>query len=71
MTTRRRHIGMAVTGLLVLAGLMLAGAPVAWAQVPKGLEFQVNSYTTSYQSYPSASVVGTAGGFVVAWQSNG
>ncbi len=34
-----------------------------------GGEFQVNSYTTGYQIYPSISM-SPAGGFVVAWVSN-
>ena len=35
-----------------------------------GDEFQVNTYTTSYQSLPAVGPDG-AGGFVVAWESNG
>ena len=35
----------------------------------QGSEFQVNSYTTDEQYRPSVSGVGTAGDFVVAWQS--
>jgi hypothetical protein len=38
-----------------------AGAPV-------GAEFQVNTYTTGYQSFPTVSM-DPSGGFVVAWQS--
>src|SRR5262249_5376418 len=33
-----------------------------------GSEFQVNTYTTGYQSYPSVAMDG-AGNFVVVWQS--
>jgi len=40
-----------------------AGGPVAG-------EFQVNTYTTAYQSYPHVSV-GQAGDFVVVWRSDG
>ena len=41
------------------------------AQDAVGSEFQVNTYTTSTQSEPGAASVGTAGYFVVTWQSNG
>ena len=37
---------------------------------PLGSEFQVNTYTTGSQLRPSASGVGTAGDFVVAWADN-
>ncbi len=37
---------------------------------PAGEEFQVNSYTTNYQSHPAVSP-GGAGSFVVAWDSYG
>ena len=37
---------------------------------PLGGEFQVNSYTTSYQSQPDVTVA-DGGGFVVVWASNG
>jgi Ca2+-binding RTX toxin-like protein len=35
-----------------------------------GAEFQVNTYTTDYQSRPSTTALGD-GGFVVVWMSNG
>ncbi len=35
---------------------------------PVGLEFQINTYTTSFQSSPSVAMDGS-GNFVVAWQS--
>ena len=35
---------------------------------PAGLEFQANTTTYSYQSYPQATTLGT-GGFVIVWQS--
>jgi len=35
-----------------------------------GVEFQVNQYTTSYQSFPTISH-DSSGGFVVAWESDG
>ncbi|NGX62500.1 MAG: hypothetical protein K940chlam9_01999, partial [Chlamydiae bacterium] len=38
--------------------------------VKSGLEFQVNTYTTSYQRYPSVAPLND-GGFVVTWSSNG
>jgi hypothetical protein len=37
---------------------------------PRGAEFQVNTYTTSEQTYPAISF-DADGSFVVAWQSNG
>jgi large repetitive protein len=40
------------------------------AGTPAGAEFQVNTYTTGSQDHPVV-VSGTAGGFVVAWQSAG
>jgi hypothetical protein len=40
------------------------------AGAPQGSEFQVNSYTTSYQSTPSVAM-DEAGGFVVVWSSYG
>lgn len=52
--------------------LTLALAAVAVADAPQknGPEFQVNTYTTNYQAYPSvASVPGV--GFVVVWHSLG
>jgi hypothetical protein len=40
------------------------------AGTPQGAEFQVNTYTTSYQENPSIGV-GAFGGFIVAWDSGG
>jgi hypothetical protein len=40
------------------------------SSAPQGAEFQVNTYTTSYQEYPSVAA-DAAGNFVVAWQSDG
>jgi hypothetical protein len=40
------------------------------AGVPQGSEFQVNSYTTDDQNYPSVAATGT-NQFVVVWQSYG
>ncbi|NGX62524.1 MAG: hypothetical protein K940chlam9_02023, partial [Chlamydiae bacterium] len=37
--------------------------------VKSGLEFQINTYTTSYQIYPSVAPLND-GGFVVTWRSN-
>jgi hypothetical protein len=38
---------------------------------PLGGQFQVNSYTSAGQDTPVAAPVGTAGGFVVVWRSDG
>jgi hypothetical protein len=38
--------------------------------VPRGSEFQVNTYTTNYQGFPAVAV-DAAGNFAVIWQSNG
>src|ERR1041385_8831681 len=51
-----------------LCGLVTLVASAAWAQVPLGPEFQVNSFTTSFQIYPSIGA-DSAGNFVVVWQS--
>jgi hypothetical protein len=47
-------------------GALLAGD--AWAQIPLGPEFPVNTYTTSQQNHP-AIASDAAGNFVVVWQS--
>jgi len=55
-------------------GFSLTAALSAGAQapLPVGLEFQVNTYTTSHQTTPFGSVaVDAQGDFVVAWISNG
>jgi hypothetical protein len=58
----------AITATVILAcvgpGLSIAGI------APLGDEFQVNSYTTSSQSYPAVASNGQ-GGFVVVWSSLG
>ena len=56
----------AACGLALLAALPAE----AQAPLPEGAEFQVNTFTTSYQMTPSVAV-GADGKFVVAWQSNG
>ncbi len=58
------------TGPACLSALLLAasGLPRASAQL-LGPEFQVNSYTTSYQSFPAVGGDGL-GNFVVVWMSN-
>jgi hypothetical protein len=53
--------------LPLVAAFSLVGA-VAWAQVPLGSEFQVNSYTTNGQR-KSAVASDVNGNFVVVWQS--
>ena len=55
----------------VLLSLLIGGS-VAWAQPPTsvGGQFQVNTYTTSYQEHPSVGVADN-GDFVVVWQSFG
>ena len=66
--SQRRQIATSVAA----CGFCLALALPADAQapVPEGVEFQVNSYTTSYQLEPVVAAGGD-GGFVVAWASNG
>ena len=51
------------------AGLGVFGQRFASDGTPQGSEFQVNSYTTGSQTLVSVSGVGTAGDFVVAWNS--
>ncbi len=57
-------------GLILV--LLLAGSRTpTWAQgLPLGNEFQVNTYTTSGQKYPSVAT-DSSGNFVVVWMSNG
>ena len=54
-------------------GLLLLAAP-AWGDfsppLPIGSQFQVNTYTTSYQRVPAVSL-SADGDFVVVWESNG
>ena len=56
----------------MLAALALGlGAAAMPAQIPPfGGEFQVNTYTTGFQSFP-AIASDRNGGFVVVWESNG
>jgi hypothetical protein len=54
---------------LFLALLFLIACPAAWAQLPAGAEFQVNSYTTSLQFWPAVAWDAN-GNFVVAWTSD-
>jgi hypothetical protein len=53
-------------GLILVLGLPLRGT--AWAQ-PVGSEFQVSTYTTSFQSRPAVAA-DSDGDFVVVWNSN-
>jgi hypothetical protein len=48
-------------------GFGIFGQRYAASGPPLGLEFRVNSFTTSYQNYPSVAV--DSSGFVVVWQS--
>jgi hypothetical protein len=56
----------------VAVALFLVGslAALANAQVPAGAEFQVNTFTTSFQAAPQVTL-GSGGGFVIAWTSFG
>ena len=53
-------------------GLLGAGT-IALAQEPLALggQFQVNSFTTYLQGFPSVSSVDSRGSFVVVWHSEG
>jgi len=55
----------------LLLFVAIVSAPRAvWAQgEPLGPEFRVNTYTTNDQRYPSVSLAGGSGDFVVVWQS--
>ncbi len=58
-----------ISGLLCLvAGAFMESA--AAAATPVGAEFQVNTYTTSVQGFPSVAL-DADGDFVVVWDSNG
>lgn len=52
----------------VLGTLALAGLPAAAAAQPVGLEFQVNTYTTSDQ-FAARAAGDASGNFVVVWDS--
>lgn len=56
--------------LLTLAGVLCHLPLAAQVAEPIGGEFQVNTFTTSYQLYPSVGVAGD-GSFVVVWMSLG
>jgi hypothetical protein len=58
-----------LAGVGLAAALLLAPARAA-AQQPLGAEFQVNTYTTGYQSDPDVAI-DAAGNFVVAWVGAG
>jgi len=60
---------MAKRALSVTLPVLLWAAPL-WSQVPVGPEFQVNTYTASYQGYPSVAFE-NGGGFVVVWEGLG
>ncbi len=55
---------------LLLALFLSVTCPVAWAQLPAGGEFQVNSYTPNRQG-PPAMASDMSGNFVVVWLSSG
>jgi len=60
-----RFLIRGVLGLLLVGGTALAQDPI-----PRGGQFQINSYTTSWQT--GAKVSGDAGdNFVVVWMSDG
>ncbi len=52
------------------SGMSIQGRRFASDGSPQGTEFQVNTYTTNFQRYPSVAMAGD-GSFVVAWASNG
>jgi hypothetical protein len=58
-----------MTKALASCLILALGATFAWAQLPAGGEFRVNSYTTGNQSRSRVSVDG-AGNFVVVWQTD-
>src|SRR5437667_41289 len=62
-----RSLGSArIAAMMVLLGLL--GEPAAAsAASPNGVEFQVNTFTTGYQEFPSVAT-DSAGDFVVVWQ---
>jgi hypothetical protein len=78
----RPSIGMTPEGDFVVAfesagstgtdtgSLGIQGQRYAADGTPQGAQFQVNTFTTSLQQFPSVSVADD-GDFVVAWQSNG
>ena len=69
---RRPAAPRTLLGLCWGAVLAVAGAPSAGAQlpVPTGAQFQVNTYTTNFQEFPSIAA-DADGDFVVVWMSDG
>jgi hypothetical protein len=60
-------------GTLALVAALLGASVItgpALGATPVGSEFQVNTYTTGHQLYPSVAVA-SDGDFVVVWHSNG
>lgn len=49
-------------------GYGIFGRRFDWAGHPLGGEFRVNTYTTSWQTYPAVAMA-SSGGFVVVWES--
>ena len=64
------HLLKALALGLVLALLIQPRAAHADGPTPVGPEFQVNTYTTLWQLYPSAAM-DADGDFLVAWESEG
>ena len=71
MRARRLREDITMRNVRVLAALWLGitATAVAAELVPVGSEFQVNSYTTSAQTYPAVAA-DAEGNFVVAWTSS-
>jgi hypothetical protein len=62
-----RRVRFGVGSVVRLVFALAAARGVARAQAPIGGEFQVNTFTSNTQAYPSASAAGP--GFVVVWRS--
>ena len=60
-----------MTQSVVLIALFFALPVGAQAPVPEGIQFQVNTYTTSSQFGSSVGVASTGASFVVVWTSRG
>src|SRR5438128_2372799 len=58
---------MRVAPALITAAMVTSAAR---AQTAQGSEFQVNTYTTSVQTYPRVAAAAN-GDFIVVWQSDG
>ncbi len=58
-----------------ILGLLISGAAYGEPPAPIGGQFQLNSYTTSYQEQPAIAVAPSGGGatghFIVTWSSEG